>query len=92
MAIEPEMNIKLEIAGEQFEIELFSDGNTITHADGFVEDDSTWGYEVFQIGEDGERISINDDDCGEDAAEAASYAISYLIGILTNEDDHSIED
>jgi hypothetical protein len=87
------MNIKIEIEGEQFEIEIFSDEEVIHHADGFVEDDSTWGYELFQIGEDGERVSIHDDDsAGEDAPEAASYAIAHLVGILTNEDDHSIED
>jgi hypothetical protein len=84
------MNLKVEIDGEQFEIDLFSDGNVIHHADGFVEDDSTWGYEVFKIGDDGERVSINDDErCAEDASEAASYAIHYIVDVLTCEDDHN---
>jgi hypothetical protein len=87
------MNIKLEIEGEQFEIDLFSDGDTVTHADGFVEDTSTWGYELFKIGDDGERISINEDEfAAEDASEAASYAIAHLVDILTNTNNHSIQD
>lgn len=85
------MNIKLEINGEQFEINLQSDGNCIYHADGFIEDDSNWSYELFLVGQDGELLSMADDNRAEDACEAASWAISHLIGVLTN-DDHSIED
>jgi hypothetical protein len=82
------MNIKLEIDGKKYEIDVKQvDGRAWLNRYGERHD---WAYEVWDRDRDEPQMII-DDDGFEDVAEAAGEGLSALIQILTN-DDHSIDD